>query len=295
MSYDIFTDSTSDLPKSLRDEYNILYTPMYVNIDGEEKIADLDWNEFSAVQFYNWMREGKKTSTAQVNEKTYLEYFTKSLEAGKDVLYLACSSGLSGSINIANVVKDELLEKYPDRKIICVDTLRATLGEGLIAIKSSELRKEGYSIEENAKWIEEHRLNFHETCCVETLTYLKNAGRVKAKAAFFGNLLGVKPMIIADALGNNYALKKVKGRRASLLEIINMMCERIVDPQNQMICIEHADCDVDCEFVRQHIIDKFNPKSVFVGYVGPIIGSTIGPGSIVVSYYGVEETIKSEQ
>ena len=101
-------------------------------------------------------------------------------------------------------------------------------------------------------------------------------------------------MIIADALGNNYAIKKVKGRRTSLLEIMNMVRERIVDPQNQIICVEHADCEVDNEFVRQHIIDEFNPKEVYVNYIGPIIGATVGPGSIIVAYFGIKETVCGE-
>ena len=267
---------------------------MYVFIDEKEKIADLDWNEFSPKQFYDWMREGKKTSTAQVNEATYKKYFTKSLEEGKDVLYLSCSSGLSGSINSALMVRDELLKKYPDRKIICVDTLRATLAEGLIAIKACELRSQGYSIEENALWLEENKLCFNVAATVETLTYLRKSGRVKATSAFFGNLLGVKPMLIEDALGNNVAVKKIKGRRASLLEIINMVKETIVDPENQTICIEHSDSEIDCEFVKQHLIDEFKPKNIFVSNIGPIIGSTIGPGSIVVSYFGQKVTYKSE-
>lgn len=292
--FDICTDSTCDLRKDFRDKYNILYAPMSLNIDGVEYTADLDWNDFSAPQFYNWMREGKRVLTSQVFAHVYEDIFRSSLEKGKDLLYLACSSKLSGSVNIAYKVAEDVLKEYPDRKIIIIDTLRATFAEGMIAIKASMLRSEGKSIEETATWVEENKLNYHEVCTVESLSYLKNAGRVKATSAFFGNILGVKPMIIADALGNNYALKKVKGRRTSLLEVINMISEDIIDPENQIIYLEHADCDVDCEFVKQHIIDTFKPKDVIVGYVGPIIGSTVGPGTIIVSYFGKEETRKGE-
>jgi DegV family protein with EDD domain len=220
--------------------------------------------------------------------------FKSSLENGKDVLYLGCSSALSGSINIAHTVAKELMEEYPGRKVICVDTLRATFAEGILAIKSAMLREEGYSIEENADWINEHKLESNLVCTVETLSYLKNAGRVKATTAFFGNILGVKPMLIEDALGNNFAVKKIKGRRASLLELINMMKETIVDPENQVIYLEHADSEIDCDFVKEHIIDAFNPKEVYVSYVGPIIGSTTGPGTIIVSYFGKKVEIKGE-
>lgn len=293
-NFDIYTDSTSDMSKELRDRYNVFYTPMYVIVDGEEKIADLDWKEFSAQQFYNWMREGAKTSTAQVIHSTFIDMFSKSLEAGKDVLFLSVSTGLSGTYNASLLAAEELMEKYPGRKIICVDTLRANVGEALIVMKASDLRKEGLSIEEVADWLNENKLKFHEVAAVESLTYLKNAGRVKATSAFFGNLFGVKPMVIADANGNNYAVKKVKGRRASLLEIINMTRASIIEPENQIVLIEHADSEIDCEFVKQHIIDEFNPKEVIVLNVGPIIGSTVGPGTIVVGFYGQEVTVKGE-
>ena len=293
-NYDIITDSTSDLTKELREKYNISYAHMNVIINNVEHIADLDWNEFSAKEFYDYMRDGTKITTTLVPSHEFERCFKESLDAGKDVLYLGCSSKLSGSVNVAKFVAEELRKAYPDRKIVVVDTLRSNYGEGLIAIKASELRESGKTIEEVRDYVEANKLRFNEICTVETLTYLKNAGRVKATSAFFGNLLGVKPLVLADALGNNYAFKKVKGRRAALLELINTMKEKIVDPENQIIYLEHADCEVDCEFVKQHIIDTFHPKDVYVSYIGPIIGSTIGPGAIVVSYFGTEETLKGE-
>ena len=131
----IFTDSTSDLGKDMRDKYNIEYVYMNVNVNEKEYIADLDWKEFSPKEFYDWMRKGAKVYTTQVSISEFINKFSSALEQGKDVLYLSVSSKLSGSINTALNVKNELLEKYPDRKIICIDTLRATLGEGLIAIR----------------------------------------------------------------------------------------------------------------------------------------------------------------
>ena len=290
----IFTDSTCDLGKDIRDKYNIEYVQMNVVVNDKEMVADLDWNEFSPKEFYDWMRKGTRIFTNQVPYSEYYNKFKKTLEEEKDILYLGCSSRLSGSISLSYNVRDELIGLFPDSKIICVDTLRSTLGEGLIAIKASELRKEGKTIEEVSEYIENYKLNFHTIATAESLSYLKRAGRVKAAAAFFGNIIGVKPMIIADAKGNNYAVKKVKGRRASLLEVINMMKENIIEPEKQIICVEHADCDIDNEFIKQHIMDTFNPKDVYVSYIGPIIGASIGPGSIIVSYYGEKETIVGE-
>jgi len=290
----IFTDSTADLGKDIRKKYNIEYVQMNIIVDDKEMAADLDWQEYSAKDFYDWMRNGKHIYTTQVPYLEYLNKFKKVLSEGKDILYLGCSSRLSGSIGLSYSVRDELLEQFPDNKIICIDTLRSTLGEGLIAIKASELKKEGKTIEEIAECVENSKLNFHTIATAESLNYLKRAGRVKASAAFFGNIIGVKPLIIGDAKGNNFAVKKVKGRRTSLLEMINMMKENIIEPEKQIICVEHADCYIDNEFIKQHIIDQLNPKEVYVSYIGPIIGASIGPGSIAVSYYGEKETIVGE-
>ena len=293
-NYVIYSDSTSDLTRELRDKYNISYCPMNVVINGKEHVANLDWQEFSASQFYNWMRDGVKVSTTLVPAHVFESHFKKELEEGNDILYIACSSKLSGSINVARFVSEELLKEYPERQIIIVDSLRANLAQGALAIKASELRGEGKTILEVRDYLEANRLKYSEIATVESLTYLKNAGRVKASAAFFGNLLGVKPMVLADSIGNNYAFKKVKGRRAALLELINVMKEKIVDPQNQVVYLEHADSTIDSEFVKQHIIDTFSPKDVYVTNIGPITGTSLGPGTIVVSYLSVEETIKGE-
>ena len=293
-NYVIYSDSTSDLTRELREKYNISYCPMNVVINGKEHVADLDWTEFSAQEFYNWMRDGVKVSTTLVPAHVYEANFKKELEAGNDILYIACSSKLSGSINVARFVAEELLKEYPERKIIVVDSLRANLAQGALAITASELKEAGKTIEEVRDYLEANILKYSEIATVESLTYLKNAGRVKAGAAFFGNLLGVKPMVLADCVGNNYAFKKVKGRRAALLELINVMKEKIVDPQNQVIYLEHADSTIDGEFVKQHIIDTFNPKDVYVTNIGPITGTSLGPGTIVVSYLSIEETIKGE-
>lgn len=290
-NFEIFTDSTSDLTKELREQYHVNYVPMNVVINGEELEANLDWEKFGPVEYYNLMRKGTKVKTSQVPMHVYEKAFTEVLEAKKDVLYLACSSKLSGSINFAKVVAEELKAKYPERKIYCIDTLRSTLAEGLIVCHASNMREEGKSIDEIAQYIEENKLCWHTIATVESLNYLKNAGRVKAGAAFFGNIFGVKPIIIADAIGNNYALKKVKGRRSSLLEVINMVKESVVNPQDQYIAIEHADCDVDLEFVKEHIMNELKPKGVIINYVGPIIGATVGPGTIIVSFFGTKETI----
>ena len=294
----IVVDSSSNLSKEYRDANNIPYVKMgltkkYKDYD-QEVSADIDWELYTNKELNDWMRDGIVIKTSQVSHNEFSTVFTRLVKENKEVLYIACSSALSGSYNYSLAVRDEVLESYPDGKIICVDSLNCDHAIALMAMDAINMKNEGKTIEEVAAYLEENKLCYHQFATVETLEYLKKAGRVKAAAAFFGNIFGVKPMIISDAKGQNYAVKKVKGRRAALLELINVMKEKIVDPQNQVVYLEHADSTIDSEFVKQHIIDTFSPKDVYVTNIGPITGTSLGPGTIVVSYLSVEETIKGE-
>lgn len=284
--YVIVVDSCSDLSKQLREEYGIEYVKMNIVKklkDGDVEIpASLDWDLYTNKELNDWQRDGMLIKTTQVPANEYKEVFSKLLKEGKDILYIACSSALSGSYNFSLIVRDELLEKYPDRKIICIDSLCSCYGQGSMAIDAAKMKNEGKSIEEVASYIEENKLCYHQFATVESLDYLRKAGRVKATSAFFGNLLGVKPMIISDAKGNNFAVKKVKGRKNSLNEIINMMKENVVDIENQTVYVAHADALEDANYVKELIIKELNPKEVRVEYLGPIIGVSVGPGTIGV-------------
>ena len=219
----ILTDSTSDLCKELRDKHNIDYVAMNITYDEKEFKASLDWEEYSAKELYDLMRNGKRVKTTQVPYNTYLDKFMECGKEGKDVLYISCSSALSGTVNVARTVKDEVLETYPDMKICIVDSLISSLGQGYLVIKASELKEEGKTIDEVTSYLEDNKLKTQQVATVASLEYLRRAGRVKATKAFFGNLFGVKPIIMSDAKGQNYAFKKVKGRRASLLYLVEYL------------------------------------------------------------------------
>ena len=294
-NFQIFVDSTSDMFTELRKEYDVDYVNMNIVLKGEEKKASLDWDIYSPKEFYDWMREGIKITTTLVPLEIFMEKWSKALEAGKDILYIACSSALSGSINVGRNARDMLLEKYPDRKIEIIDPLNSCKGQALIAMRASDLRKEGKSLEEIVEIIEKEKLCFNQFCTVATLDYLKKAGRIKAGKAFFGNIFGVKPIIISDAKGNNYAFKKSKGRRQSLLDLVEYTKENIINPENQIVFVVHADCIEDAEFLKEHIINEVKPKEVRIDYLGPIIGSTTGPGTVAIYFYGKEVTIVGEE
>lgn len=293
--YVILTDTGSDLDKCFRDQYDIEYVPMRFSLDGVDYEADLDWSHFSAKEFYDMMRNGKRFITAQVNVATYKKAFEKYLSQGYDVLYVACSSEISASINASRVAREEVLKNYPDGKIICVDTLRACYALSLLCIRAAELRAEGKTIEETAAWIEDNRLTVNMIGSVDKLTYLKQAGRVSAASAFFGGLLNIKPIIIADAKGRNFALEKVKGRRTSLNRIAEMMKENYLEQPYQRIMISHADCLEEAEELKRLCEEKIGKElTVHIGYVGSCVGASVGPGMLGVYFFGKEVTVNKE-
>ncbi|MCR5490703.1 MAG: DegV family protein [Bacilli bacterium] len=292
-TFEIFIDSTGELNRELRAKYDVDYCPMGIAVgDAEEVPASLDYDAgYSLKDYYDALRAGKRLFTSQVKDHVFEEKFTAALEKGLDVLYISCSSALSASVKAAEKVAEGLMAKFPGRKIVCFDSLIACYGQADMAIRASKMREEGKSLDEIVSWLTENRLRFNQFCTVETLSYLKAAGRVKATAAFFGNLMGVKPIIISDVKGNNNAFKKVKGRKASIAEIVNLAKEAADDIEHQTVYIGHADDLATAEYVKAELLKVCNPGEIFIGAFGPIIGATTGPGTVVIYVFGKEVTI----
>lgn len=280
--YVVLTDSCSDLGKEVREGLGIDYVQMNIVYDGKELPASLDWDLYTPAELYNIMRGGTRVTTNQVPVQTFNTAFTNYLEEGKDIVYIGCSSALSGSVNTGKVVADELKEKYPDSNIYVIDSLNSCLGEGLMVIDAAKMKAEGKSAQEVAEYIETNKLKYQQFAAVDDLTYLKRAGRVKASAAFFGNLFGVKPILISNRLGENLAVKKIKGRKNSLDELVNMVKSSIVAPETQTVAVVHADCIKDAEYLKDKIQSEIGVKEVYVNYIGPIIGASTGPGTVGV-------------
>ncbi|MBQ8373956.1 MAG: DegV family protein [Clostridia bacterium] len=294
-NYVILTDTGCDLEACFREEYAIEYVPMHFSCDGKDYVADLDWKQISAKQFYDQMREGKRFITAQVNVATYKQAFEQYAAQGKEVLYIATSSGLSASIEASRVAREEVLKQFPQAKIVIVDGLRACYALGLIVIRASELRAEGKSIDEVAAWVEENRLTVHMIGSVDKLTYLKQAGRVSAASAFFGGLLNIKPIIIADAKGKNFAMEKVKGRMTSFKRIVELAKEGWQDVAYQRVFISHADCPEEAETLKNMLFEALGKEvPVHIGYVGSCVGASVGPGMIGVYFFGKEVTVNAK-
>lgn len=291
-TFAVISDSTCDLELDLRKKYDIDYVTMNYVIDGKEYPASLDWEYHKAKEYYDFMRNGIRITTTQVTQKTYEDTFRKHLSNGKDVLYISCSSALSGSINLSRIVATELLKEFPERKIRCVDSLISSLGQGLLAMKAATLRDKGKSVDEVADFIEQNRLKVNQCGTVETLEYLRRSGRVTASSAFFGNLFGVKPIIISDIKGQNYAIKKVKGMLNAMHEIASLFNEWVTEPQEQCLYISHADAYDTAVLLRDEITKIIPFKEVYLNYIGPIVGASVGPGTVIAFCEGKEVTVE---
>lgn len=295
-NFAIITDSCGDLNAENRKKYDVDYVPMRLLYEEEKGKsvdipASLDWEYLSAKNFYDLMRGGTRVRTAQVNSSDYREKFTEYLEKGMDILSISCSSALSASYEGSRVVAEELKAKYPEANIICIDSLNSCLGLAILCMTASTLRAEGKTLEETAAYIEANKLKMNQFATVEELTYLKRAGRVSAASAVFGGLLQVKPIIISDAIGQNVAIEKVKGRKASIARILELT-EKAFDPScpYQKIGVGHADAPEDAATLVNALSEKFPGVEIVLDYIGPIVGASTGPGTLGVYCFGSEVT-----
>ena len=289
----IITDSCADLNADQLKKYDIAFAKMSTSCDGVESVASLTWTENEAHELYNKMREGKRIITAQVSVEEFGRIFEEYLKQNMDIVYIGCSSKQSGSVNTGYVIAKKLMEEYEGSAIICIDSLNASMGEGMLAIEAAKMAADGATATEIEAHILAIRKKANQYVTVHSLDALKRAGRVKGSAAFFGNLMGVKPIIISDANGDQAAYKKVKGGQKSFEEIISLLKSTIVEPEKQVIYLTHADCakeEIDglVALIKQEIpcID------VEVGFIGPIIGASIGPDAVGIWGFGQEVTYK---
>ena len=290
----IITDSCADLNVEQLSKYGIAFAKMSTSCDGVESVATLTWTDEEAHEHYNKMRDGKRIITAQVSVEEFQRIFEEYLKQDMDIVYIGCSSKQSGSVNTGFVTAKKLMEKYEGSTIICIDSLNASMGEGMLAIEAAKLANNGASATEIEAHILAIRKKVNQYVTVHSLDALKRAGRVKGSAAFFGNLMGVKPIIIADANGDQAAYKKVKGRQKSFEEIVAMLKASIIEPEKQTIYLTHADCAKEEIDGLVELIKKEIPcRDVEVGLIGPIIGASIGPDAVGIWGFGQEVTFKN--
>lgn len=285
-AYVIFTDSASDIKPELLDKWGVPSINLTFRFEGDEK--EYSNSEMQSKEFYNKMREGKIAKTAAVNPDTFAEAFEEILSQGKDILYLGFSSGLSTTYNSGKIAADELLGKYPDRKIITVDTLAASAGEGMLVYLAVQKKNSGASIEEVAQYIEDIKLKLCHWFTVDDLVYLKRGGRVSPTVAFVGNLLEIKPVLHVDNDGHLINMFKVRGRKAAISALADKMGELAEDKENGVVYISHGDCMSDVELLKDILKDKYGVKVDIVADVGPVIGAHSGPGTLALFFVGKE-------
>lgn len=287
--YQIFSDSCCDIPTDLRHAHDIEYVRMNIVVDGVEKHADLDWEEYKPEEFYGWLASGKKIKTNQIPMEEFIEKFSAALEKGLDIIYIGCSSALTGSMNVLNLCKEDILAKYPGRKIIAIDSLTAAGTLGLLVLEAAKKRDEGLSIEELEKWVEDNKFKFNQFATVDTLTYLKNAGRIKGSKAVMGNLFHKKPIFISDRKGNNYTLGTVTGTKNADAKLFEGIKNRIDKEKCNTVVICQGMAMDRALRLKKRFEDELKVE-VLIWWIGPIIGTTCGPGVLATFCYGKEVT-----
>ena len=290
--YVIFTDTASDLTKELREKFGIEYYQMGLVIDGRNTVADLDWGEFSSDEFYQMLTDHHHIKTTLITVGTIVDSSKKWLEKGYDILYLGCSTALTGSLESYNLAKEVLLEDFPERRMEAVQTYLASAGLGLLVRDAASKCKEGMALDDLMKWIEDRRFRYNQFCTVDTLTYLKANGRISGAKAFFGNLMGVKPVFISDRKGNNLVTEKAKGTKASLELLVRRTVENINVDEDPRIVISNSVCPDRVEYLKKRLVEELGDKAqIEVQTLGPIIGGTTGPQTIATFFFGKEVTL----
>jgi len=284
----ILTDSCADLNADLVQELGVEVLPLTFLI-GEDSYHNYpDNREMDPHDFYDKLREGAMPTTSAANVGQFAEAVEPHLAAGKDVLILAFSSGLSTTYNSARLAAQDLSEKYPDRKIYALDTLAASMGQGLLVYHTVQQKKTGKTIDEVRDWVEANKNSISHWFTVNDLMHLKRGGRVSAATALVGTMLSIKPVLHVDDEGHLISMSKARGRKASLKALVDKMEETAIDPANQVIFISHGDCLEDAQAVADDIRARFGTKEIVINYVGPVIGSHTGPGVVALFFIGKE-------
>ena len=285
----IFADFASDLPTELIETHKISVLPMDFEIDGKSYRHYPDGRELGYSEFYQMLRSGIMAKTSLVNSLEYLNYFEPVLKRGLDILYISLSSGLSGTYQSSAIAAKELMERYPKRKIYCVDSRCASVGQGMLVYHAALKKQEGLDIDELKDWVVQNRDHLCHWFTVNDLNYLKRGGRLSASSVIVGTILSVKPILHVDKDGHLILRGKVRGRRKSLVEVVDHMEKFCVSPEKQMIFIGHGDCIDDAGILASMVEQRFALKNIAVSYVGPIIGAHTGPEVMTLCFFGSEK------
>ena len=282
--YVIYTDSGCDLSPEKLSEYGVKSLSLTYRFNDDDREYKTD--DMPIHTFYQQMRDGRVAKTAAVNMEAFREAFEEELKAGRDVLYIGFSSGLSSTSESAQAAAQELREEYPDRKVIAIDTLCASAGEGMLVWLASKKRAEGSSLEETAELIKNRYRNMCHWFTVDDLVYLKRGGRVSAAAALAGTVLGIKPVLHVDDEGHLVSMSKTRGRKQAIKALAQKFTELCEEPDSGEYFISHSDCMADAKYLEELIEGVHGHKAELITDVGPVIGAHSGPGTLALFFFG---------
>jgi len=283
MSYRIITDSCCDFPQQMYEKLGLTMIPLSLTYRGTETS---DLSEAFIKELYAGLRAGEVSSTSAANPEGWKAVIEPVLAAGQDALVMAFSSGLSTTYQSAVIAADELMEQYPDRTVKVVDTLCASMGQGLLVWYACQKRDAGMSLEALYTWCEDNKLNLCHWFTVDDLMYLKRGGRVSAATALVGTMLQIKPVLHVDDAGHLINVSKVRGRKASIEALAKKVAETGLPGENDTMFISHGDCIEDAKYLETLLKEKYGAKNVVISYVGAVIGSHSGPGTLALFFLG---------
>ena len=283
MSYQILTDSCCDFPPQRYQELGLISLPLSITFRGE---TYPDRNDDSLRDMYAGLRAGEAASTAAANPQQWEQALEPVLASGEDALILAFSSGLSTTYQSACIAADEMKERFPERKILVVDSLCASLGQGLLAYYAARKRDEGLGLEELKAWLEDNKLHLCHWFTVNDLMYLKRGGRINAATAIMGTMLSIKPILHVDNEGHLISVGKARGRKASIAALADKAAELGKGYDNSVMFISHGDCLEDAQALAELVKERCGAKEVYINYVGAVIGSHSGPGTLALFFLG---------
>jgi len=286
--YTIMTDSSCDLPPELAEELGIAVLPLTVTVDGQSYRNFLDGREIDPVRFYTLLRAKKTAFTSAVNLDAAMCGMRPILQEGKDLLFLAFSSALSSTYSAVALAAEELRGEFPDRKVLVLDSLCASMGQGLLVYLTAMEKAKGASIEQALAFAEKTRPHLAHWFTVDDLGHLKRGGRVSASTAVVGSLLNVKPILHVDFMGRLINMDKTRGRQNSIRALLAKMKQTAVDPAKQTVFISHGDCLDDAEFLTELIRRELGVEDIRISYVGPVIGAHSGPGTLALFFLAAE-------
>lgn len=284
--YRIFTDTTNDLPAKLIEELEITVVPMAFTFDGKTYIEAKDETSKEFAEFYKGLRLGKDVSTSQITPNRFIQEFEPCLRDGCDILYIGFSSGLSGTLNASRVAASQLKEKYPEREIMCVDSLCASLGLGMLVYMAANRKSKGYNISEVAAYADDIKGSICHLFTVDDLNHLKKGGRISATTAFIGGMLGIKPILHVDDAGKLINIGKARGRKQAIDELIGLMEQNGTVLSGQTVFIGHSDCLKDAEYAKEEISRRFSPRNIIIGWIDPVISCHSGIGTLAIFFTG---------